>query len=287
MARGDGLRVRFSRIDETAKDVLRPALLLPAVVGGEFVTSEEASFVDYETVSAGEFSVAAPAHGVLAKKYAKRGIDEATRLRTLEIEAMAVEGGLQAAPFLMADREPDDVEEELRKLLRSGSPFEVLVTRQIGGEEDELRMLATMRGLTKRVVHGQPGVRYFPITLKEWRSLAVPKLGSGKRKGRGRGSRLPTKHTLTATDTLESLSRRYYGTPKNWGVLAAANSLSRKVKSRAVPGLGVPLVPVIGSDTPIVKTKRFKVGMSFFIPLVRDDVQRLSLPVDPDSGMRV
>jgi hypothetical protein len=129
--RGEGLRVRLRRIPgETPKNVLRSALILPAVMRG-FSWTEEAQHAEYDTVRAGQFSQ--PAMGPAT----------ARQLRTVDdVETLTVEWD---APWLVEQGlDPDDVYRDLFAVLRSRRAVELLVTPKFT-ERSVLRMNVTIR----------------------------------------------------------------------------------------------------------------------------------------------
>lgn len=233
---GDGLRVRLRRIrGETHKDSLRRSLVLPAVLG-DFEFTEESSHREYETVSMGEFSVPTGGRSIAAR-----------RLVDSDMESLTV--GWDPV-WLVAHNPgytPQDIYEELRKLLRYRRAFELYVTTR-WGREPELDINATLRSLGRTLRFGQPGIRYYRLTFKEWRDPQVARRSSGG-ESRAPGTRLPTTHKLDNDDTLNSLSKLYYGTYAGAAAIARHN---------AIRGWG--------KSTALVKTKRYKVGDKIKIP---------------------
>lgn len=233
MARGQGLRVRLSRIPgETPKDVLRAPLYLPAVIDG-FAWSEEFSHSEYETVRAGQLSQ--PAQGPAT----------ARMLRTVEdVETLTVEWD---PPWLVEQgHDPDDVRRELFAIGRSRKPVELLATPKLGGES-LLRMDVTVRSIRTQLRRGEPDSLYYSIAITEWRDAT----GARKGAGRGRSDKLPTTHKLTATDSLYSLSTHYYHSAVGADDIAKANGIRK-----------------FGRKTALVKSKRYKVGSKIKIPQV-------------------
>lgn len=229
MARGEGLRVRLSRIPgETPKTVLAQPLILPAVMRN-FGWSEEALHSEYDTVRAGQFSQ--PALGPAT----------ARRLRAVDdVETLTVEWD---APWLVERGiDPDRVYDELFGVLRSRKPCELLVTPKFGPERPLLRMDITIRSIAPQMREGEADTIYYVLRWSEWRRA------EGKRRGAGK-PKLPTTHKLTATDTLYSLSMRYYYSARGADVIASAN---------AIKGWG--------KKTPLVQMQRYKVGSKLKVP---------------------
>lgn len=233
MARGEGLRVRLSRVPgETPRGVLRRPLYLPAVIGN-FGWTEEFQHTEYETVRQGQFSQ--PALGPSTARLL-RTIDDMETLTLTWEAAWLVEDGL----------DPDEVYRVLHAIGRARRPVEMLASLKLD-ERPLLRTFITIRSITTQLRQGEPDTRYYTLRPKEWREA------EGRRRGEGRGSKLPTKHKLTADDTLHSLSRRYYGgSPKYARDIARANGLT---------GVGV--------TTRITATRRFAVGQKIKIPKVK------------------
>lgn len=232
MARGDGLRVRFSRkAGLTAKGQLSSALYLPVVIG-EFTVSEDFPHQDYDTHRAGQFSV--PAQGGRASR----------QLRATDLETMTLDW---EAPWMVEWLPPQETKVELLELARSKSPFELVAVLR-WGDPEELRMLATIRGITRTLKPGEADTRYWSLNVTEYRDGGVSRRAHG---AGHRGVTLPTKHRLTATDTLEGLARRYYAGYTDWVLIARANGIR---------------FGTWGATTIIVKHTRFDVGDFIKIP---------------------
>lgn len=202
--------MRFTAIPElTPKGVLERSLVLPAVLG-DFEHDEEASFSEYETVSEGEFS--APAAGDAS----------ARKLRSVELEVLTSEAEY---PWLKSVRSMWDVRDELYSILRHKRPFRFLATMEdVKSTKEptshtELKMDATLRSVRRSLRHGQPGQRYYALSLREFRDNAIQRRASSRR--------FPLKHKLTRDDTLESLAKLYYGSYRHARHLGEANGLRR------------------------------------------------------------
>ena len=227
-----GLRVRFTPIrGQTSRDVLRGPLYLPAVLD-EFSLDEDGAHTDYETVTAGEFSV--PQFG---EKRSQR------RLRTTDLEALTLYW--PASWLHPSHQNPEQIEKRLYRILRSKDPVEMLVRiHQIGWDDVIVRMKVTFRGISQRIRPGEADTKYWTIQIKEWKRPGVAR----RKHGKG-DKKFPTTHKLKAGDTLESLSKRYYGSFAGWGAIARENG-----------------IPKWGKTTPLVKLKRFKPGSRIKIP---------------------
>lgn len=227
-----GLRVRFSRIPgHTSRDTLSEPLYLPAVLG-EFALDEEGAHTDYETIDAGEYSV--PRFGEGRSK---------RRLRSSDLEALTLYW--PASWLHPTQQDPDDVEAALFRILRSREPVQMLARiHQIGWDDAIVRMKVTFRSVRLVVKPGEADTKYWSVPVKEWRARGVDRRGPSDR-----GVKLPTSHRLDGNDTLESLSKRYYGSKEGWRTIALANGLKKW-----------------GRATPLVESKRYKVGSSIKIP---------------------
>lgn len=232
--RPEGLRVRLSRVRGlTAKGLLTKPLYLPVVMG-PFTVSEEAAHREYETHSAGQFSV--PAQGPAT----------ARMLRDLgDLETMALDW---QAPWLIEWRDPQEVKRELNGILRSRTPVELLAILRLGGGPEEVRMLVTLRRNQVELRPGEADTRYWTVSVKEYRRTEAERRTADARK-----DKLPTRHKLTATDTLESLATKYHHTRSTWRDIANGNGLRSW-----------------GARTPIVNSSQFKVGDYIKIPQVID-----------------
>jgi hypothetical protein len=229
--RGEGLRVRFAKVPgETPKGVLSEALILPAVMRG-FSWSEEALHTEYDTVRGGQFSV--PGQGPASARRL-RTVDDIDTLTITWDPPWLIERGL----------DPDEVRSTLYAILRSRRAVELLVTPQFG-HPSLLRMNVTVRSVSSAMREGEPDTIYYTLRLAEWRKLTAG------RRGEGRASKLPKTHKLTATDSLYSLAMHYYHTSEAAAAIAFANGIRNW-----------------GKKTPLVKTKRYKVGSKITIPKV-------------------
>jgi hypothetical protein len=227
-----GVRVRLSRIPgHTSRSTLSERIYLPALLN-EFALDEDGAHIDYDTIDAGEFSVPQFGEGRSKRK-----------LRSSDLEALTL---YWPAPWLHpSQQDPDEIEAALYRILRSREPVEILVRlHQIGWDDTLVRMKATFRNVRLVVKPGEADAKYWQIPIKEWRARGVDRRGASDR-----GVKLPTSHRLDGNDTLESLSKRYYGSKEGWRAIAAANGLKKW-----------------GRATPLVDSKRYKVGSKVKIP---------------------
>lgn len=238
-----GIRVRFTPIrGETKRSILSSPLYLPAVLD-EFSLVEDGAHTDYDTVRMGEYSV--PQFGE------QRNM---RKLRTTDLEALTLywpAAWLHPASRAAADggigerNSPDWVEEKLNDINRSRQPVEMLVRlHQPGWNDAIVRMAVTIRNVTLRVKPGEADTKYWTVSIKEWRPNATARRRHGEAK-----KKLPTTKRLDANDTLESLSKHYYGSYAGWRAIAKENGIKKW-----------------GKTTPLVNMKRYKVGSVIKIP---------------------
>lgn len=239
MARGEGLRVRFSSIKGvTPKGVLTRPLYLPATIG-DVAWTEEAQHSEYDTVRAGQFSQ--PAMGGPTARRLRQFDDFETLTLTWDPSWLVEEG-----------HDPQGVRDALYAVLRSKKPVELLATLKFGAPV-LIRADVTFRSVRPQLRGGEPDTIYYTVKIAEWRN------GSTIRKGSDGDSKLPTTHILTATDSLYSLSKHYYdGSASGWDNIARANKITG-----------------FGKKTALVKHKRFKVGSKVKIPKITPTTVRI------------
>lgn len=231
LVRGDTLRVRFSRLPgETPKTMLRAPFGLPVILN-DFGYEEDAEHAEYRTIRFGEFSQPVGGVGFHGRS-----------LRRLDLETLALDWD---APWLAhAGYSLEDVQSTLTAILRSKRAFRFGARLYSGTGPFELQMNATLRSVRPTRKPGERDTRYYTLSLAEWRDPSVRRRGENPAQ-----TKLPTKHKLTATDTFNSLSKRYYGSYKGADFIRRRN------------GVGS-----FGDSTPIVKTRKFKVGDKIIIP---------------------
>jgi phage tail protein X len=236
MARGDGLRVRLAPIPGvTPSRALASRVYFPALTG-DFEFTETAQHTDYRTISGGEFSV--PGGG-----------DESARdLRRLDFEVVAPQGRGVYAWLVDGTADFGDVHRALFDVLRSKQPVDFLASLSLTGQS-ELACDVTIRSVSRVLRHAQSGLRYFSVSVVEWRDASLRRRSTKAPPKGAFAPELPTKHKLAASDTADSLSRRYYGTPDLSVAIIAANGLGKW-----------------GRFTPIVDSAKYKVGSKITIP---------------------
>lgn len=225
-----GLRLRISAIPgRTPKKILQNPLYIPCILGPDFGVEEGALHSEFDTVSAGQFS--SPAAG-----------EHAPQLKSLSFDALSLTW--DAKWLIYPEVTPAEVREELEAILLSRKPVELFAFLAPGGGREELRMQATLRNLTRILRHGEVDTRYYSLEWKQWRSVSIDRAGANGY------ANLPTTHELDKEDTLRSIAAQYYGAGTMWQFLASANGISSW-----------------GSEDPLVKMNRFKVGDKIKVPL--------------------
>lgn len=222
LPRGEGLRVRFSRIPgRTTTRALAAPIYLPVVLD-QLDIEEEFAWTDYSTVSDGDFAI--PSGGADPA--------EAFTLREFDLDTLTIDW---EAPWLVEKGvDGDFLRAELYRLARSKTPFAVYSTLkfggppEIGGPSEVAEMNARITRLARSLRHGESDTRYLTISLADWRDPAVERAGDLEGRNEGR-NKLPLVHKLDVGESLYDLSRRYYGDYEGWRTIAKANGLSGKV----------------------------------------------------------
>lgn len=233
-ANQEGFRYRFARIPGVTPKALLPVPFYLPVALNELTVEEDLIHSDYDTVSAGEYSVAGP--GGLAVR----------KLRTADLETLTIDWHRYARWLSNPAATPAQVQAKIIALARGKHPFELLIVQGVYfglGTPEELRMNITIRHLTKVAKPGEADTRYWTLQIKEWRDN-----GTGRR-GIGSAPHLPTTHLLTEKDTLQSLAKHYYGAYGAWRTIANANGVRNW-----------------GPTTELVKLAKFKIGDKVKIP---------------------
>lgn len=204
---GEGLKVTLSRSRFTRRGLLAVPFRFQVPPLDEFTVGHSFNWSDYETISAGQFS--------------RPG---GRQLRTVSFQTMFAD--YRSMYWTLLDYPPGtslptplDWTFELQAILESGTPFKLVVGQPEHWHDNDLDMLATLRTMDVTERGGEPDARYVSMGFTEWRDLAVTR----KRKGKGRGGGPPgllpkgeaaledLVHTIKQGDTLQKLSRRYYG----------------------------------------------------------------------------
>src|SRR5205085_10994887 len=127
-----------------------------------------------------------------------------------------------------------DQAHELRQIMWSGTPFWLYVGMpKVRGDWD-VKMLATLRGVSTEERAGEPDALYTEVQFTEYRQAKLT------RKARGKGPR-EKKRTVVITHkggdtrvrglalkrapTLANIARVAYGSPSEWKSIASANHL--------------------------------------------------------------
>lgn len=238
MARGEGFRCRLAPIEgETPQEVLPKLVYLPALLG-QLDLTETFGHTDFQTVAAGEFS------------QPSRGSVTARPLREMgDLETLTVEWD----PVWLVERgqDPEEVYRRLFAIGRSRKPVQLTIAARLD-QRATVQMNITFRSIQMQIRKGEPDTVYYAIRIKEWRDAT-----GRRRRGndRPRGSKLPTTHKITASDTLHSLSKHYYHSYQYADDIARFNGIK---------GFGV--------STSLVQSKRFKLNDKLKIPGIKVEI---------------
>lgn len=229
---GRGLRTRLSRIEgDTPKGVLTKPQYLPATLRG-FEWSEEFAHEEYSTPRAGQFS------------QESMGPASARQLRQVgDTETMALTW--DAAWLIDRGISPEHLRDQLNLAGRARKPVLLVVAHRGGAQV--LRMAITIRSITHQIREGEPDTVYYTLRFTEWRRRATGRKGQGS--GSGGSGKLPTTVKIDSNDSLYSLSKRFYKSAAGTDDIARANGIKG-----------------FGKKTPLVKSRKFKVGSKLKIP---------------------
>lgn len=228
----DGYRCIMSAIPRLTSSSTLPRRLQFPVLLGDLEIPEEFIHGEYDTISSGQFST--PAQG---NKFQRP-------LRAFSFETMVLSGD---APWTFGDEtDPDSFIKRLLEVGRSREPVSILVSRR--GRPALVDNAYTIRSVSQRYPYGQPEAVYLSIQAREFREAKLQRAGASPvLTSRKPGTTLPTKHPIGLTDTLASLSRKFYGTYLFASTIAARNDIKNFGKETPLflyPGfnLGDPLV---------------------------------------------
>lgn len=225
-----GERYRY-RSGGFSHEALRKRLIFPAVTD-DFQWEETATFNDYATVNAGEFSTPSG------------GPPTARNERRLDLTVLAADF---SPSWMSGDLGILEFHNEIMTVLRCRKPFRMEAGIRPSPGYRELVMNATLRTVRRRLTPGLAGMRYYELSFVEDRQDEQERRGN--KAGRKRGVKLPASHRLVTGDTLRSLSRDYYGTPNLWRLIAEANGLRK-----------------IGGEDALLGLARFKKSRTIKIP---------------------
>lgn len=238
---GEGVVVRLAPIKGvTPASALSSRLWFPAIIG-DWDLAETALHNEYDTLSGGHFSQ--PAMGPAS----------ARQLRTTSLNTLTVD--FDPPWFVAFGQDPYAIRERIGEVLRARKPVHLLMyVTPTRGRRPELDAHVTLRQVTRTLRQGEPDTRYLAVDISEWRDPSVGRRGSSpNRHSRKKGVELPTTHALSATDSLESLARDFYGSYSHWRRIRDANGISKR----------------FGQKTPIVSLPgKWKVGTKIKIPSI-------------------
>lgn len=256
--RGPGLSVRFSRVaGHTAKGLLSPPLYLPVVLG-DVTEHEDFGIVEYDTISAGQFS-APESPAATARK-----------LRTTDFETLTIDWYLYAR-WMSARVSPEKVRTQLAALGRSKTPFQLLAS-MTGRVKDpaELRWKATLRSVERTIRPGEADTRYMTLALTEWRDPGSRRLGKSASSSTSTGGKtFPFKITITKETTLRSAARSY------GSVISLANAIKQIAEANKLTRWG--------SKDPIHEAPGWKVGSKLLLP--RPYEERIEIVGSSSTGI--
>lgn len=228
----EGLHARFRAVRGlTPRAVLRSPLTLPVVIGEEFTVEEEALWEEFDTIGGGRHAQAA------AGKHGQA-------LKTMSGEALTMtwDPGFLVNPHVTMEQ----VKRQLEAILHERAAFDLLIVNKPHSTFAEFAGFATLRRLSISLKRGEPDSRYLQMDLSSHRRVSSRERGHGPGLS---GSNLPTTTELTEDMTLRSLAEHYYGSGAAWRNIAGANGISNW-----------------GSEDPLVKMGRYKVGDRIKIP---------------------
>lgn len=198
----------FTRPGKAFANTGESPLIFPALLD-DFEFAEEASFIDYDTVSDGEHSQPG------------LGDPEARKQRRMTLSVLALDYSPvlgNSYPWLAFQGEQTFYyfRATMSDVLRTRDPvfFYATVYRQ---EHSELKMAVTVRTMRYTVRPGLPQARFLAFDLVEFRD------GSVERATIKYSSSFPKSHPLADGDTYIELAQRYYGSPSLWRAIAHAN----------------------------------------------------------------
>lgn len=226
----EGLRLRIAAIpDLTPKGILNEPLRVPVVLGPDFEVEETALHTEFDTVGAGQFS--SPAGG-----------QKAPQLKAISLDALSLTWDAKWLTY--PETTPEEVREELDRIIAARKPVELFAFVGPHGKGSELRCYATLRGLRRILRQGETDTRYYSMDWKQYRSPVVHRKGANSYAG------LPLQYALKEDDTLRSIATAYYHAGSMWQFLASQNGIKNW-----------------GSEDPLVKMNRFKVGDKIKVPV--------------------
>lgn len=124
--------------------------------------------------------------------------------------------------------------QQLRDVMRSKTPFQLIVGNPDLWTKPDLNMAATLRTLTVEERMGEEDTRYLNVGFVEHVDPALPSLPDPNM---GTGRSLPTTLTIktlpAGRTSLHGLAAYYYGDPSRWRPIAAANPFLKKLGASA------------------------------------------------------
>jgi hypothetical protein len=225
---GDGLQITLKKIKGmTDPDVLQHPFRFQCPPMDTFSRSYSYTYTDYNAISQGQFS-------------RPSGVDLASvTFQTLFVDFDAPWSNLRGTPEAQnASLDPQQMTQQLLKILRRGTPFELIVGQRALWNSNDVHWgpangnAATLRTLDIEERAGEIDARYVNVGFTEFRTAELVRKGLGDGDGKNRdpkrGRDLPTSVVIKVGDntTLTDLARKYYGSTAEWRSIAKRNGMS-------------------------------------------------------------
>lgn len=114
---------------------------------------------------------------------------------------------------------------QLLDIMRSASPFRLVIANPDLWNSPDVDMAATLRTLTVEERSGEPDTRYLNVSFSEFLDPDLPAFTPLVLTGTA--SNLPTSLRIAdmflGADTMHDLAAKYYGDPSRWRAIASAN----------------------------------------------------------------
>jgi nucleoid-associated protein YgaU len=192
-----------------------------------FSRSYSYTYTDYNAISQGQFS-------------RPSGVDLASvTFQTLFVDFDAPWSNLRGTPEAQnASLDPQQMTQQLLKILRRGTPFELIVGQRALWNSNDVHWgpangnAATLRTLDIEERAGEIDARYVNVGFTEFRTAELVRKGLGDGDGKNRdpkrGRDLPTSVVVKVSDntTLTDLAKKYYGSTAEWRSIAKRNGIS-------------------------------------------------------------
>jgi hypothetical protein len=215
---GEGLIVKLKRSGKTKRGVLKSPYIFQVPPTDELAINNSFAWSNYETVGKGQFT----------RPQGRQLIT--VSFTTLVVDWDATWTLVKAGAGLMSDGrrdrwkpDPQKLTRELRSVLRSGTPFHLIISQPELWRRPELDIAAVMTSLRTSERAGEVDARYIDVSFTEYRGETV--------KRRRQGEKLPTRHKIGDAppknpQSLRTLAKHYYnGKSQRWRWIAEANDI--------------------------------------------------------------